>query len=678
MKSIHALTTLMILLYTSQAFSQGPLDYNIVNAQTLKKAMSAESDTIENQINKKFSFILKIEHSSMLTENWAKKICRETSESLLAIYGSSTQTHCFLKDNDHQDTEALIESKKPVIKADFELDLTRNLNNTVSVKLTNLKQADTNFANKVGMIIKYSSAFQTDLREYLLGSAYSINNLSLIRDTLVDLIYKDSKVNYDPKRDGTREEFYKKLTKSKYWTPKTRRFLTVGSELLATLSVGWFGYNYLSDNTADWDYVKEGEINSLENKIQLGSMFRYDDNSWGVNRNHVYAGVVYYLECRSSGFTALESYLCSIAGSTAWENLIEWREVFSINDTIFTSTGGAVLAESMHQMGVYIDQRAPSWFKNSIGWAYKGPKKAIQGYNSAVLGGDNSDLDHDDPIIGGKFEFEIGIAKVTDGKSEKRIALNNEVDLIPFFVEPGHEVKFIKNVVETQFSMDAPVTAIAQEYDIFAKVVMAAYYNKKIQIDSNNQLKGYSFYVGPSAALDIKNNQNFNNDFMGIVHFAGTSAKIVNFYKGFKITSSLDFWGDSVMMKSFMIEKYEGVNGKEGLVKNLAQSDYYHGWGTTSKGQVIVEYGRWTAGISETYSSAENTNSRQRDLGIVLKQLNINDQSLDTELFVECKINSSLKIKFAIDRIDRAGSIQDFGSGKSSAMRERVSLVYYF
>lgn len=678
LKSVKILAVLTFLLLNQAAFSKSAVNLQL-SQEAIQKINHREQQSIELLTQKKFTFIIRVEHNSVMMENWAKKLCSETAATITEVYGPSTQSHCFFKGSQYDNTDLIISEKNKEIQADFQLDLIRNLENTISVKLVNLQQLDKNFTNRVGWKIAYSQDFQKDLRQQIISSSFAINNLAFIRNALVDLIYEESKVIYDFKIHGSRENFYQKLTKSKYWTPKTKKFLTVGTELLATLSFGWYGYNFLTTNTQDFDYEQEGMIKGFKNKLSSGSMVRYDDNSWGVNRNHVYAGVVYYLECRGAGFTALESYLCAIAGSTAWEALVEWREVFSINDQIFTAGGGAILAESIHQMGNYIDHKAPKWFQNTIGWAWKGPKKMTEAMNGRLYKGTDSDLENNDnPIASGKFEFEIGTIKTSNGKSEKRVGITNEVNLIPFSTEPGHEVKFINNIVETQFSFDGSTQSIANQYDIFAKVVMAAYYNKNIQKDSNNQLNGYSFYVGPSAAIDIRNQQDFNDDFMGIVHIAGGTAKIVNYYKGLKITSSLDFWGDSVMMKSFMIEKYKAVHGREDLVQNLASANYYNGWGVTTQGQVIVEFGKWSSGLNISYNSAVNTNTRQRNLGAVLKELEMNDQALNTEVFIERTINPNFKVKFSLENYNRSGAILNFAQGKSSTSKARVSLVYYF
>ncbi len=83
-------------------------------------------------------------------------------------------------------------------------------------------------------------------------------------------------------------------------------------------------------------------------------------------------------------------------------------------------------------------------------------------------------------------------------------------------------------------------------------------------------------------------------------------------------------------------------------------------------------------GFSASSTNSFNTNARQRDLGAVLKELNMSDRDFNAEVFVERIITDSLKIKFSIARNDRSGSIDGFGSGSKSTITNKVSLVYYF
>lgn len=677
------LMMILLLLLNFNLFAEAPLD---LSDDVVKRAMDYAKHKMENPelLNQNQtearSFIIKIVHHSVLTEQWARQMCDQTSITISKIYGVKSQMHCFLDDNYRANVNDQIEQLKLKKRINFELKLEQNDDGDIKVLLTNLDQIDKNYTNKVGWIIGYKDErqFQDDLTYKLSSSYYSINNLKVIRDTLVQLIYKSINPKFVKDEKMSRDEMYLNLKKSSYWNSTNRKFLVAGSELVASLSLGWYGYHLAPSNKLDYDYDQESIIKVLENKFSGGNMDRYDDNIWRTNKGHIYAGVVYYLECRGAGFTALQSYMCSIAGSTAWENIIEWREVFSINDEIFTSTGGAILAESIHQMGEYLEHKGPRWLRKSLGKAFSGPKSLVNFYNKKILGGRDSDLIGESPEVFGKFQIELGTVTYNNGKAIKHIGLDNETIIIPHYLEEGREVKFIKNIVGSDFKIDGPINNLVNRNDTFAKIVMAAYYKKDISKNRDGNLEGYSFYVGPSSALDLNDESDIKNDFMGIVHIIGTSAKLVNFYKGFKITSTLDFWGDSVMMKSFLIEDYKKENPKKEIVANLEHSDYYHGFGVTSKGEVMVEFGKWKVGTNVSMISSTNTNSRQRNLGKELTKLDITRTTIKEGTFIERIITDTLKIRFQIEVEENNESIINFASMKNKNITRGLYISYYF
>jgi hypothetical protein len=131
------------------------------------------------------------------------------------------------------------------------------------------------------------------------------------------------------------------------------------------------------------------------------------------------------------------------------------------------------------------------------------------------------------------------------------------------------------------------------------------------------------------------------------------------------------------MVKSFMIEDYKSKYGVDDIVHNLASADYYHGWGMTTKAQVIVELNNLAVGASISDTRTKNTNQRQRDLDRDLKELNMQDERLSAELFIERKIGKNFKVRFSRKINLRSGSI-DGSSGRSTTTSNRIALVYYF
>ena len=67
---------------------------------------------------------------------------------------------------------------------------------------------------------------------------------------------------------------------------------------------------------------------------------RFDSNAFQTNWTHAYAGAIYYSLGRINNLGVGESFLLSAFSSLYWETVVEWKEVFSVNDTIVTDFGG--------------------------------------------------------------------------------------------------------------------------------------------------------------------------------------------------------------------------------------------------------------------------------------------------------------------------------------------------
>jgi hypothetical protein len=127
-----------------------------------------------------------------------------------------------------------------------------------------------------------------------------------------------------------------------------------------------------------------------------------------------------------------------------------------------------------------------------------------------------------------------------------------------------------------------------------------------------------------------------------------------------------------------LVEDYKNQNPAKELIANLEGSNYYHGFGLTSKGQIILEFNRWAVGATLGASSSMNTNSRQRTMNKEIEHLNISRSNYSSEIFIERIISDSLKVSFAIDRDSSNENIENFGSVRKINTTRKISLTYYF
>jgi len=103
--------------------------------------------------------------------------------------------------------------------------------------------------------------------------------------------------------------------------------------------------------------------------------FGLDSNCFQTNWTHALSGTMYYNFARTNGFNILESSVFTTLSSFYWEFVVEWREVISINDNIFTSFGGVSIGESFFQLGSYFNGN--SGIANKIAGILVNPIMAI-------------------------------------------------------------------------------------------------------------------------------------------------------------------------------------------------------------------------------------------------------------------------------------------------------------
>jgi len=126
--------------------------------------------------------------------------------------------------------------------------------------------------------------------------------------------------------------------------------------LIQAPGVGWY-WAEIETNKGDWDYPLN--LATLWRKL-TGDGIRFDDNAADINAAHGVAGSVYYQIGRGNGLGVGSSMLLSLAASTIWETVVEYREVHSINDTVMSCVGGPALGEGMFRLGDLLLRGTPT------------------------------------------------------------------------------------------------------------------------------------------------------------------------------------------------------------------------------------------------------------------------------------------------------------------------------
>jgi hypothetical protein len=114
----------------------------------------------------------------------------------------------------------------------------------------------------------------------------------------------------------------------------------------------------------DWEYQFTWE--DQKKRFLFVDGLRFDSNTFDTNWGHSLGGALCYNYGRANRLNPLESFLYGFGVSYFWEFVIEFKEVFSINDMISTSMGGASIGEALFQLGRYFRSRKSNIFNRVL------------------------------------------------------------------------------------------------------------------------------------------------------------------------------------------------------------------------------------------------------------------------------------------------------------------------
>ncbi len=144
----------------------------------------------------------------------------------------------------------------------------------------------------------------------------------------------------------------------------THRFYRTVIGLVAIIGLGeaWY-WSDAEANKVDWRY--DGTWKDFGKK--LGDGWTLDTNSFELNTiNHTYTGATYYTFARSNEYDIFASFLFAATGSLVWEYAGEFRERVSLNDMVFTTLGGSILGEGLHNASIFVENKLPKHFLTTV------------------------------------------------------------------------------------------------------------------------------------------------------------------------------------------------------------------------------------------------------------------------------------------------------------------------
>ena len=426
----------------------------------------------------------------------------------------------------------------------------------------------------------------------------------------------------------------------------------------------------------DWHY----ELTWEDQKKRFFSLeaWKFDSNCFGLNWSHALAGALYYNFARTNNLNRLESLLFNIGGSFYWEYLVEWRNVLSIGDNIFTGVGGVSIGESWYQLGKYFSNQTElgnrilsflnpilkfnHWLdrKERASW----PRKPEPGWN--------------------KFDFFLGSRVSRNATKANNLryihgGIHTQIIHIPEFGKPGQisQKKSDTLFSELYFDFSEGDTGM-EEINLFSRTVFFGYFKQNI----DQQQRGYAYYFGLGSAftysrkrsitfydgcevkvkrghdLRLEEPREFTDKF-SVIHLAGPMFDLTSIFSKYRLRLVLDAYLDFALINAFALNKYSEGRDISGIKTNLLYYGYYYGLGTTLSSDLNINFHNLEFRGLLKYHSWGSIEGRDRFQNELTDDFHVKDARLQYQLDLGYWISGTqIGLFSTYESIQRKGNIK--------------------
>ena len=519
---------------------------------------------------------------------------------------------------------------------------------------------------------------------------YASNDLAYKAGLVINGLNESEEVAFDQKNNSFVDKktsmpisAEKAITLYENESPRKKNYMRAGIEIGVQLSAAMaIYYNNLAFNQVDFDYSL---ASGLKGKFITGDAILFDDNDKGANGGHIGAGMSYYQTARSNGFNSLESALITFGSSAAWE-VLEYHEVFSINDQIMTPIGGYVIGEATYQIACALVQKE-SYGAKTLGYVIN-PNLGINHAMDKKFKGDKYAAQPDcKRPRWNDISLKIGLDKgqkayEPNSNSDFLFGMQATVANLEGYNDEGRAQKIVYDTAITKMLAEVNGNQGLVDLKVVTQVMSAAYRQKNMKKEDNGQLRGYDVLIGVGSATTFYDRgteeKSRNEDFFGTINIIGATAHANIHYNGFNIKADIGFYGDFAMVKSYSLQAYKDSRG--GIMSDqsavMKRKEYYWGYGASTLAAISISKGRFEVGYEGQVSRATSIDSRNRTestSGDVFK-----DKLFANKIYINFTLTKNLKLQLAQEYVVRRGSINGGFDSKGVEKRTTGTLVYKF
>jgi len=453
-----------------------------------------------------------------------------------------------------------------------------------------------------------------------------------------------------------------------------RALLEAGTFIMLSAANYWRTY---STFTEDWQFGASWK--DQRRKFFSHDGLRLDSNNMGLNWRHAGSGAAYYSWARTNGLSAGNAFLFSTAGSVLWEYLGEWREISSINDHIFTSTGGLTIGEPTFQFANYFRNRPG--FANRLAEFLANPVLAINDLLDGRQRAERVPADdwHD-------FRLSVGARSGarTDDSAATQGSANLDLRLVTLrdYGKPGTARGYSRTTMDVGLHADVnTLGSDVAEFNIATRATLFGWWRREIREEATRR-RGYDLWYGVEAAWDIFQKKPvvpYDGDDLGMkmrwfpremptqyadklssAHLPGPAFSLTRYDGRWRTRLDLGANLDFSMVNALALNAYSADHDIWGVKTTLHNWGFYYALGPRVTGRIETEYGilRATAGVDfRHFSSIQGGDRFQHDL---IDDTPVRDSRLVASASLTARLpKAPVFSTLSVERIDRRGHYHD-------------------
>jgi hypothetical protein len=454
--------------------------------------------------------------------------------------------------------------------------------------------------------------------------------------------------------------------------------------VLMGVGVAWY-VSQIEVNKRDFDFDRSAgdQLRRL-----MGDGYRFDNNDRFLNIGHSTVGAYYHLLARANGGSMGQAMVFDLAASSAWELLVEHREVFSVNDTITTSVGGVALGEGLYRLGDFFARSRPTAVNRALmavfsparalTWLYgDDPRPSPAGFDAHGLA---ADADH-------RFALAAGATRAGAQGWQSSLAADLELIDLPTHGRAGQADRGLAGGEMTRMAVEFTGTGRdMQSLTVLARSSLWGLYRQDTRADGGG-LTGHAAFLGTSTGFELSfDDAGEFTDFLTAVHLFGPSADVALHRSRWRLRLAADLYPDFAMVRPFALDdpatREDGVPGQTTL-----KYGYYYALGVTAAARAEATYRQLRAGAAvqwSGYDAIEGLDRFQHEYtspaGVhhdaIMDDRDMTDRRLQLRLFVDSPLPyTGVRIGAGLEVVRRAGTATDAARERED-MRLTLQAIY--